>query len=495
MYFVVIYIIREVYVMDKEFRISTVIPIYNAENYLRETIECVLKQSIGFERNIELILVNDGSTDSSEKICKEYEKEFPNNVKYFKKPNGGSSDAKNFGIKYATGKYINFLDSDDILSNNALENCCNFLERNEKEIDMVAMPVIYFEKKNGLHSRYNKFNNQTNIVDLLQDTQAYVFSTVAAVYKREVFKRFKFNTNLKVAEDLYLNTKLFIDNPKFGIMSSNDASYYYRKRYANDSITNANEYEESWLIYVLEYITKGIKDYCKKKGETPEFVKNIFIYNLVKRFKTPNFVNRDSVDEFYSIARNILKDIDDNIIVNYQYDDYYLLAMMFMIKYNNYNIQELITVDNKNNVLIKDRLIENLENYSIQISSLRVVDNMLNIQGYFNDITPKEFNIYYKHKNMLYNTEIEETDNIFLQKRCFDKVVSHTYAVKVQIPFEEGTYKFILRVGCQEVLLQLMNIYGDEGILINKDYFSNEKKYELKMNNKKILIREKNKKI
>lgn len=477
--------------MENEIKISTIIPIYNAENYLRETIESVIKQTIGFEENIELILVNDGSTDKSEDICNEYLKKYPNNVKYFKKENGGSSDAKNYGIKYSKGKYINFLDADDILSNNALENTYKFLEENKEEIDMVAMPIVYFEKRSGLHSRYNKFNNQTCIIDLMQDTQAYVFSTVAALYKREIFKRLKFNTNLKVAEDLFLNAKLFIDNPKFGIMSLNDAVYYYRKRYANDSITNANEYEESWLIYVLKYVTKGLKEYCKKKGEMPEFVKNILLYNLVKRFTTPNFVNKDSLDEFYKIAKEILKDIDDDIISAYQYDDYYLLAMMFMIKYDNYNIQELITVDSKNNVKIKGKLVKNLENYSLQISSIKVADDKLNIQGYFNDIVPKDFKIYYKHGNELYETEIEETDNIFLQKRCFDKVISHTYMVKAQLPLDNGRYNFILKVGEQEVILQLMNIYGDEGILINKEYTSNGKKYDLRINNKKILIREK----
>lgn len=477
--------------MEKEIKVSTIITIYNAEHYLKQTIESVIGQTIGFEENMEIILVNDGSTDGSEKICQEYVEKFPNNIRYFKKENGGSSDAKNYGVKNANGKYINFLDADDMLSENALENSYNFLDANKEEIDMIAMPIIYFEKKNGLHSRYNKFNNQTCIIDLMQDTQAYVFSTVAALYKREIFKKMKFNTNLKVAEDLFLNAKLFIDNPKFGIMSMNDAVYYYRKRYANDSITNANEYEESWLIYVLEYVTKGLKEYCKKKGEMPEFVKNILLYNLVKRFTTPNFVNKNSLEEFYKIAKEILNDIDDEIISEYQYDDYYLLAMMFMIKYDNYNSQELITVDSNNNVRIKNRLVENLENYSLQISSIKVIDDKLNIQGYFNDIVPKDFKIYYKYNNELFETQIEETDNIFLQKRCFDKVISHTYLIKSQLPFNNGRYNFVLKVGEQEVILQLMNIYGDEGILINKEYTSEGKKYDLRINNKKILIIEK----
>ena len=152
--------------MKKIFIISTVIPIYNAERYLEETIESVIKQTIGFEDNIQLILINDGSTDNSEEICKKYVVKFPDNVTYIYKENGGVAETKNYGIKEAKGEYINFLDADDILSEEALKNMHNFLEKNKEEIDMVAMPVVYFEKRNGLHSRYLRFNNQTGIVDL-----------------------------------------------------------------------------------------------------------------------------------------------------------------------------------------------------------------------------------------------------------------------------------------------------------------------------------------
>lgn len=126
--------------------ISTIIPFYNAEKYLAETIESVIEQSIGFEENMELILVDDGSTDNSYNVCKEYEEKY-NNIRCFHKENGGVAEAKNYGLKIAKGEYVNFLDSDDKLSKDALKNMYNFLEKNKDEIDMVAMPVVYFEKK------------------------------------------------------------------------------------------------------------------------------------------------------------------------------------------------------------------------------------------------------------------------------------------------------------------------------------------------------------
>ena len=99
--------------MGEQFLFSVIIPVYNVENYLHETIESVVDQTIGFEENIQLILVNDGSKDGSLDICREYEKKYPRNVTVVDKENGGVSSARNTGIEYIRGKYVNFLDSDD----------------------------------------------------------------------------------------------------------------------------------------------------------------------------------------------------------------------------------------------------------------------------------------------------------------------------------------------------------------------------------------------
>lgn len=84
-------------------------PIYNVELYLTDAIESIINQTIGFE-NIQLILVNDDSPDKSEIICKEYAQKYPNNIVYVKKQNGGVSSARNYGLRYAEGRYIQFLD-------------------------------------------------------------------------------------------------------------------------------------------------------------------------------------------------------------------------------------------------------------------------------------------------------------------------------------------------------------------------------------------------
>lgn len=93
-------------------KVSVIVPIYNVENYLEQCLETLVNQTL---EEIEIILVNDGSKDNSEKIAKEYKEKYPNKIIYLEKENGGLSDARNFGIPYAKGEYIAFLDSDDYI--------------------------------------------------------------------------------------------------------------------------------------------------------------------------------------------------------------------------------------------------------------------------------------------------------------------------------------------------------------------------------------------
>ena len=116
--------------MQKEtFKFSVVIPIYNVEGFLAETIDSVIAQDIGFEQNIQMILVNDGSPDHSEEICLAYQKKYPDNIVYVKQENAGVSAARNHGMDYVKGKYVNFLDSDDKWSPDAFSCVYRFFEK------------------------------------------------------------------------------------------------------------------------------------------------------------------------------------------------------------------------------------------------------------------------------------------------------------------------------------------------------------------------------
>ena len=118
--------------------ISIITPVYNAEDYLEETIKCVIGQTIGFEKNIQLILVNDGSPDESYKICEKYKSLYPDNIEYIEKENGGVSSARNEGLAHIKGKYTVFLDADDVWSRNSFKKICDFFEAHYEEIDVCS---------------------------------------------------------------------------------------------------------------------------------------------------------------------------------------------------------------------------------------------------------------------------------------------------------------------------------------------------------------------
>ena len=124
-------------------KISIVIPVYNTEKYLRQCLDSVVNQTL---KDIEIICVNDGSTDNSLNILKEYMAQ-DNRIKVVNKKNGGLSSARNEGLKYITSEYCYFLDSDDYIESNLLETACNFLANNE--IDYYCFgSEIFFNYKN-----------------------------------------------------------------------------------------------------------------------------------------------------------------------------------------------------------------------------------------------------------------------------------------------------------------------------------------------------------
>lgn len=120
--------------MDNEL-ISVVVPIYNVEKYLRQCLDSIQNQTY---QNFECLLINDGSPDNSADICREYV-EKDSRFKYFEKENGGLSDARNYGIRQSKGSYLTFVDSDDWLENDALQQLYDALK---KKMQILVLDVI-----------------------------------------------------------------------------------------------------------------------------------------------------------------------------------------------------------------------------------------------------------------------------------------------------------------------------------------------------------------
>ena len=123
--------------MKNDVKLSVIIPMYNVQNYVKECLDSLVNQTF---KAMEIIVVEDGSTDDSVKIVSEYEKKYPF-VKMVHKANGGLSDARNFGLQYAKGKYLAFIDSDDYVDHHLYELMVNEMD---KGYDIVVCDIQYF---------------------------------------------------------------------------------------------------------------------------------------------------------------------------------------------------------------------------------------------------------------------------------------------------------------------------------------------------------------
>ena len=274
--------------------ISVIIPIYKVEEYLRQCVDSVLGQSF---KDIELILVDDGSPDQCPKICDEYV-EKDSRVHVIHKENGGLSDARNTGIRYATGKYLMFLDSDDYWDgNNCLENIVAKLET-PKCIDVLVHGCkdywvnkgIQVKSRSGYNSKIIENSDATAVLKYFFQSGLFPGSAWITVTNRKFIleNELYFIKGIK-SEDVDWLLNVFLHAQSFD--SLDDTFYIYRKN-REGSITNRAD-EQSFLdmLFIIEKWYGLIQD--RKYDLIREFVLDYLAYQfsicliLLSRIKNP----------------------------------------------------------------------------------------------------------------------------------------------------------------------------------------------------------------
>ena len=237
--------------------ISIVVPVYNVEKYLTRCIESLINQTCN---NLEIILVDDGSTDKSGKICDNYSKK-DKRIKVIHKKNGGLSDARNTGIDIASGKYIGFIDSDDWILPNMYLKLYNLLIDNSAEISVCNFIQTSREnmKYNIKHEKIKILNREEAIKKLSIDKEIMDYAW-NKLYKTELFKNIRYPVG-KNMEDKGTTYKLFLKANKIVYTNNIYYMYFYRK----DSIVNQVNYK---LIY--DDITLSVKRYNELKEIYPK---------------------------------------------------------------------------------------------------------------------------------------------------------------------------------------------------------------------------------
>lgn len=186
--------------------VSIIVPVFRVEEYLKRCIESMINQTY---KNIEIILVDDGSDDNCPKICDEYSKK-DQRITVIHKQNGGLSDARNFGIKKSKGEYITFVDSDDTIEPDYIECLLNTLIKNNADISICGYMVKYDNGKNIPNANGKKLvlNSKETLENMLYQEDFNVASW-AKLYKRNLFDKIEFPVG-KIHEDAFTTYKLVL---------------------------------------------------------------------------------------------------------------------------------------------------------------------------------------------------------------------------------------------------------------------------------------------
>ena len=276
--------------------ISIIVPVYKVEKYIDKCLNSILNQTYP---DLEIILVDDGSPDNCGKICDEYEKK-DKRIKVIHKKNGGQSEARNEGLKIATGKYIGFVDSDDYIKENMFEilykNIINY------GADISIGNIIKIEKnKNIIIENYDNveiFDKSDSLKQLLkQHITNYTFNKL---YKRHLWNNIKFPVG-KLLEDMDIMYHILEKSNK--VVCTNQTEYYYLIR------------KDSSIAKIDEKITYTLKDCVNKRYQ--------YLINI-----QPDLLDLLNIDKmlniiqcFYNLSYCSRKDLYNNkdFLIEYQF--------------------------------------------------------------------------------------------------------------------------------------------------------------------------------
>lgn len=312
-------------------KISVILPVYNVEKYIRKCLDSIINQTF---KDFEAILVNDGSTDDSQKIIDEYVQNYPDVFRAFSEDNKGVSEARNFGFKKATGDFVVFVDPDDILSKyfleelyqNAIKNKCDvsicsykFVKSQDEELKYKKERSVIYDKRSFL----NHF--------LVRDIS---FVVVSMLIKRDLIlenniyfdKRIRFSEDLMYMWDIILHSKkiIYTDNRLYGYylrsnstMTSsskekiNNSFYYIKEKLNNLPISKYPELKYAlprWELGAL-YTSSKLMNYTEFEN-LAETMHGKSVYKRLNGFKDVksrllSFVLFTSNRAFYFICRRI----------------------------------------------------------------------------------------------------------------------------------------------------------------------------------------------
>lgn len=301
-------------------KVSVIVPVYNTENFLERCLNSLVNQTLN---DMEIIVVNDGSTDASQEIIDRFANDFPNIIRAYRKKNGGLSSARNYGLDKATGEYIGFIDSDDYVELDMFEKMYN--KACSRSFDVVVCGVRYVYKEKTFIAS-SRINNDLISKDQVKNHMVDIYPAAwNKIYKCNLFNvRFKKGIWYEDVEFLY---RLFPYVNSIGVVKEPLINYVQR----DGAITHT--FDERVYDYISNW--NGIVQFYKSNNIFDEYYSEIeysyvrYLYMTFVKTAT-NFSKKEFNKACLKAKQNVL-----NTFPNYKKNKYLKNAVGFYLKHFN----------------------------------------------------------------------------------------------------------------------------------------------------------------
>lgn len=415
-----------------KYKFSVIIPIYKVEEYLAETLDSVINQTIGFKENIQIIMVNDGSPDNSEKICKEYAAKYPNNITYVYQENAGVSAARNNGLNYVKGKYINFLDSDDKWEKDVFEKAWKMFEEHD-EIDIIGVRQKFFEALSTYPPLDYKFKKDI-VVDIFNYYDHIQLSVTSGFFRTDSIENTRFDTRVKYSEDAKFINEIIIKKEKIGLISS--SVHLYRKRLSENSAIQVKNYRDDWYLVTPELCYKEAFKLSKEKyGYVIPYFQYYVAYDYQWRLKDkiPSSISPEVVQKYKELTKELFSAIDDNIMFEQKKLGYNSKIEFLKIKYGDDVINKIKY--RKRNLYFKNLHLYSFNKHTLlNVNILDVKNKKITIKGLVDFVLPKENYEIYAIVNKTEKIKLELKDTLIGPKRTLDHVYGYKRGFVLELP-------------------------------------------------------------
>lgn len=317
-------------------KISVVMPVYNKEMYLDKTLQCILNQSY---KNFEVIIVNDGSTDNTKKICDEYA-EKDSRISVYHIENGGVSNARNTGLKYVTGEYIQFIDADDCINEGIFEKYESILEN--KSYDILFSTYNKVDYLGNILTKvdvgyYGKCMKEQILMDFVkkQVNTGYYGCVSNKLIRKDIISenKLKFNKRIPLAEDFDFFLDVYRYSNSYYFMDFNSFNYLQNTQNSSMLLYDNLDY------YIQLLINIKMKEFIVDSG---------YYYGENKKILEQRILDYVYYDVFYS---KLNKDIIKQKVVNLYNDDKVMKELVISNILSFKNVIVLLITKNKYNTV------------------------------------------------------------------------------------------------------------------------------------------------